>query len=202
MSRASVLVGILLAALLASYVVLATAEGNAPRSPATARVAWSGIPGPWVLERVRLHAWDGTRQTLDARAARVEVRAKRAGIFMIPTLRETLLSDFEARFSKDDTGVTRVRADRARIDPLRRSWLLEGNARVEGPDAQVTCSKLRWDPRTGPIASPRCRPIPLRIGNTSPSSVGSDSLRGSRRSTPRDALASTQAYSRSPARER
>jgi hypothetical protein len=202
MSRASVLVGILLAALLASYVVLATAKGNTPRHPPLAMAGGGGIPGPWVLERVRLHAWDGTRQTLDARAARIEVRAKRAGIFTIPLLREARVSDLDARVSKTGGGVTRVRADRARIDPLRRSWLLEGNARVEGPDVQLTCSKLRWDPLMGPIASPRCHPATIRPGMTSPPSNGSDSPPGFRRNTASSAVSGTRGGFRSPDGER
>jgi len=202
MSRATIALALLIGALLTSYVVRATAEGKAPGPPAVAAAGGRGIPGPWVLERVRLHAWEGTRQTLDARAARIEVRAKRAGIFTIPALREARVTDFDARVSKGDGGVTRVRADRARIDPLRRSWLLEGNARVEGPDGQLACSKLRWDLRTGPIASPRCHPITMQPGKTSRPSIGPDSLQGSSRFTARSAVSGTQEGSVSRERER
>jgi len=160
MSRVSAAVmALLLGVLLASYTVLATVQGDVREPASTVARGVTGLPGPWVLEGVRLRAYEGARQTLDARAERIEVRAKRAGLFTIPALREVRISDLDARVSKTDGGVTRVRADRARIDPLRPFWLLEGNARVEESGVTLACAKLKWDPDSGPMPSSRCRPI-------------------------------------------
>jgi len=159
MSRVTLALGILLVTLLASYSVLSTADVKDPLSRPEEIAPAGGIPGKWILEEVRLRAWEGARQTLDARAAKIEIRPKRVGIFTIPALREARVSDLDARVSKTGGGVTRVRADRARIDPLRPFWLLEGNARVEESGTTLACAKLKWNPASGPLPSSRCRPI-------------------------------------------
>ncbi len=157
MSRASFVIAIFLATLVASYGVLALRE-NGPMPPPAAASS-PGVPGTWVLQDVHLRAWEGERQTVDARAARIEVRPKRAGIFTIPALRETRVSDLDARISKSDGDRTRVRAERARIDPFRRFWVLEGNARIEEAGTALVCAKIKWDPSTGPLPSNRCRSL-------------------------------------------
>jgi hypothetical protein len=157
MSRASFVIAIFLAALVASYGVLALREDGAPPPPAAA--SSPGVPGTWVLEDVHLRTWEGARQTVDARAARIEVRPKRAGIFTIPALRETRVSELDARISKSGGDTTRVRAERASIDPFRRFWVLEGNARIEEAGTTLACAKIKWDPSTGPLPSSRCRPL-------------------------------------------
>ena len=156
MSRASLVIAILFVGLLASYGLLAL-RGEGAAAP-TATAGPPGVSGTWVLEGVRLRAWEGARQTLDARAAKIEIRPKRVGIFTIPALREARVSDLDARVLKSG-GVTRLHAERARFDPLRPFWLLEGNARVEESGTTLACAKLKWDPASGLIPSSRCRPI-------------------------------------------
>jgi len=93
---------------------------------------------------------------VDARASSLEFGPARAGLFTLPTLRQARLRDLDATLVDAAGRPTRVQAARARVDSYRRAWILEGNARVEGPDARATCAKLRWDPIAGFLPSPRC----------------------------------------------
>lgn len=145
----------LLVALLGSYGILST--GKVFPDLATPPRGARALPSRWLLENVRLRTYEGARQTVDARASSLEVGPARAGLFTLPTLRQARMKDLDATLTGEAGRPTRVRADRVKIDSFRRAWILEGNVRVEGPDARMACAKLRWDPKTGFLPSPGCR---------------------------------------------
>ncbi|MDP3936571.1 MAG: hypothetical protein Q8R92_00360 [Deltaproteobacteria bacterium] len=144
----------LFVALLGSYGILAVGDflpGRAkiPQAP-------RGIPARWHLENVHYRVYEGDRRTVDARASSLEIGSARAGFFTLPVLRQARLRDIDATLVDDAGRPTRVRAERAKVDAFRRAWILEGNARIDGPQARAACAKLQWDPITGFVPSPRC----------------------------------------------
>ena len=158
MTRATLPLGVLLAAaLFASYGVLALTAGSAPEAAGLPAANAPRFAPDWSLEGVRLRVYEGEHPTMDARAERIVVRAKRAGIFTIPVLREAHMERVDARIIDASGAQTRLRADRATLDPFRRGWLLEGNAIVEKPGERHACRRLRWDPAVGVLPSSGCR---------------------------------------------
>jgi hypothetical protein len=148
-TRATIALALLVAALLASYGVMALTAHSAPDGASRPGAAASLTSSGWTLEGVRVRVYEGEVPTIDARAQRIEVRPKRAGIFTIPALREARMERVDARIAGARGAQTRLRADRATLDPFRRGWLLEGNASVEKPGERVACRRLRWDPAAG-----------------------------------------------------
>jgi hypothetical protein len=126
--------------LLGSYGILAAGKGLSPLPALSDGVRRLPL-ARCRLENVHLRAYEGTRQTVDARVSSLEVAPGR---------------DLDATLVDAAGRPTRVRAARAKADPLHRGWILEGNASVEGPDAHVACAKLRWHPILGFLPSPRC----------------------------------------------
>jgi hypothetical protein len=141
--------------LLGSYGILAAGKGLSPLPALSDGVRRLPL-ARCRLENVHLRAYEGTRQTVDARVSSLEVAPGRAGLFTLPALRQARMRDLDATLVDAAGRPTRVRAARAKADPLHRGWILEGNASVEGPDAHVACAKLRWHPILGFLPSPRC----------------------------------------------